>query len=49
MTIAIPGHDDVEPRTAWFTRARFGMFIHSGIYAAAARHEWVRLYLDEGW
>lgn len=26
----------------WFTRDRLGMFIHWGIYALAARHEWVR-------
>ncbi len=26
---------------AWFTAARFGMFIHWGLYAIAARHEWV--------
>lgn len=26
----------------WFTHARFGLFIHWGIYAAAARHEWVK-------
>ena len=30
------------PRTAWFTDARFGMFIHWGLYAMPARHEWVR-------
>ncbi len=30
--------------TDWFTSARFGMFIHWGIYAAAARHEWVQQY-----
>lgn len=29
-------------RTAWLTEARFGLFIHWGIYAAAARHEWVK-------
>lgn len=29
-------------RTAWLTRARFGLFLHWGIYAAAARHEWVK-------
>jgi alpha-L-fucosidase len=29
-------------RTAWLTQARFGLFIHWGIYAAAARHEWVK-------
>ena len=28
----------------WFTEARFGMFIHWGIYAVAARHEWVKKY-----
>ena len=28
--------------TGWFTDARFGMFIHWGTYALAARHEWVK-------
>ncbi len=28
--------------THWFTRDRFGMFIHWGTYAQAARHEWVK-------
>ncbi len=28
--------------TKWFTHDRFGMFIHWGIYALPARHEWVR-------
>ena len=28
--------------TAWFTHDRFGMFIHWGLYALAARHEWVK-------
>jgi alpha-L-fucosidase len=27
--------------TAWFTQARFGMFIHWGLYAIPARHEWI--------
>jgi alpha-L-fucosidase len=31
-----------EKRLAWWTKARFGMFIHWGIYALPARHEWVR-------
>ena len=31
-----------EPRTKWFTEARFGMFIHWGLYALPARHEWIR-------
>ncbi len=26
----------------WWTEARFGMFIHWGLYALPARHEWVR-------
>ena len=30
--------------TAWFTRDRFGMFIHFGLYSVAARHEWVKSY-----
>lgn len=29
------------PHTAWFTEARFGLFIHFGLYSLAARHEWV--------
>ena len=28
--------------TAWFQHDRFGMFIHWGLYALAARHEWVK-------
>lgn len=28
--------------TAWFRRDRFGMFIHWGLYALPARHEWVK-------
>ena len=28
--------------TTWFSQARFGMFIHWGLYALAARHEWVQ-------
>ena len=33
---------DYEARMAWFRRARFGMFIHWGLYAIPARGEWVR-------
>ncbi len=29
-------------RMKWWTEARLGMFIHWGIYAMAARHEWVK-------
>lgn len=28
--------------TEWFRNARFGMFIHFGLYALPARHEWVK-------
>lgn len=28
--------------TAWFRHDRFGMFIHFGLYALPARHEWVK-------
>ncbi|HWQ14556.1 MAG TPA: alpha-L-fucosidase [Roseiflexaceae bacterium] len=28
--------------TSWFTQDRFGMFIHWGLYALPARHEWVK-------
>jgi alpha-L-fucosidase len=37
MATAPKAHGD----TGWFTQARFGMFIHWGLYALAARHEWV--------
>ena len=33
-----------EKRMEWFNEARFGMFIHWGIYAIPARGEWVRFY-----
>ena len=29
-------------RMRWWTEARFGMFIHWGLYALPARHEWVK-------
>ena len=28
--------------TTWFVHDRFGMFIHWGLYALPARHEWVK-------
>lgn len=31
-------------RMKWWTDARFGMFIHFGLYALPARHEWVKLH-----
>ncbi|MFC1537295.1 alpha-L-fucosidase [Gemmatimonadota bacterium] len=33
-----------QERMAWWSEARFGMFIHWGLYAQAARHEWVKRY-----
>ncbi len=34
--------EDYEHRMAWYREARFGMFIHWGLYAIPARGEWVR-------
>ena len=31
-------------RLQWWSDARFGMFIHFGLYAMPARHEWIRHY-----
>jgi alpha-L-fucosidase len=31
-----------EARLKWWTDARFGMFIHWGLYSLPARHEWVK-------
>ena len=28
-------------RTDWFTQARFGMFIHWGLYSIPAAGEWI--------
>ncbi|MFE6891193.1 alpha-L-fucosidase [Streptomyces sp. NPDC057694] len=43
---AVPGAltdpSQLAPRTAWFEEARFGLFVHFGLYSMAARHEWVR-------
>ncbi|MDO9613342.1 MAG: alpha-L-fucosidase, partial [Bacteroidota bacterium] len=34
--------DQKNERMAWWTNDRFGMFIHWGLYALPARHEWVK-------
>ncbi len=34
-----PAHD---PRSEWFTEARFGLYVHWGLYTLGARHEWMR-------
>lgn len=31
----------MRPEHAWFAEARLGLFVHWGLYALAARHEWV--------
>ena len=36
--------DQKQERMEWWTNARFGMFIHWGLYASPARHEWVKRY-----
>ena len=36
--------EPTEGDTSWFVNERFGLFIHWGIYAAAARHEWIKHY-----
>ncbi len=35
-------YEEREKRTEWFREARFGMFIHWGLYAIPARGEWVK-------
>ena len=34
--------EPTKGETGWFVQDRFGMFIHWGLYASAARHEWVQ-------
>jgi len=40
----LPRETDAEKaaRLKWWTDARFGLFIHFGLYALPARHEWVK-------
>jgi alpha-L-fucosidase len=35
-----PGDADRASRLQWWHEARFGMFIHFGVYSTIARHEW---------
>ncbi len=39
--MALPGDADRERRMKWWHEARFGMFIHWGLYSVLGRHEWV--------
>ena len=38
---AAAGDADREARMNWWHEARFGMFIHWGLYSVLGRHEWV--------
>jgi alpha-L-fucosidase len=38
---AAGGDEDRARRMKWWHEARFGMFIHWGVYSVLARHEWV--------
>jgi len=52
LALSVPGQAATAPETEaqrearmkWWTEARFGMFIHWGLYALPARHEWVKNY-----
>lgn len=39
---SIPQPEPTDGDTSWFTHDRFGLFIHWGLYALPARHEWVK-------
>jgi alpha-L-fucosidase len=42
LALAKETREQKENRMAWWTHDRFGMFIHWGLYALPARHEWVK-------
>ena len=42
MPYTIPQPAPTDGDTSWFTHDRFGLFIHWGLYALPARHEWVK-------
>ena len=35
---------DREKRLAWWRQAKFGMFIHWGLYSVLGRHEWAMAF-----
>jgi len=39
--LAQPGEADRARRMKWWREAKFGMFIHWGLYSVLGRHEWV--------
>lgn len=34
--------EEYRRQIGWYTQARFGLFLHRGLYAIPARGEWVR-------
>ncbi|MCG8407701.1 MAG: alpha-L-fucosidase, partial [Phycisphaerales bacterium] len=42
QSLALP-----ESKKAWFVNDRFGMFIHFGLYALPARHEWIKNFEEQ--
>ena len=36
--------EDYMKRMEWYTQARFGMFLHWGLYSIPARGEWMRSF-----
>jgi alpha-L-fucosidase len=46
VTTPLPGDENRAARMKWWKAARFGMFIHFGVYSTIGRHEWVME--DEG-
>jgi alpha-L-fucosidase len=41
-----PARAAVDDRTAWFRDAKFGLFIHWGVYSMIGREEWARTLLQ---
>ena len=46
MTASPAVSELVSPDTSWFTEARFGLFVHWGLYSIAGRGEWYK-QIDE--
>lgn len=45
LGVALTPHDESSGRAErlrWMREARFGLFVHWGLYSVAARHEWVK-------
>ena len=41
LALAKEGEESRARRLGWWQEARFGMFIHWGLYSQLGRHEWV--------